>query len=102
MKDYIKASVDETVRTGLPLIRAMFIEYPDDPVCWTIPDEYMFGPDYLVAPVTEYKARSRKVYLPQGDWEACDSGAVIHSKGEYIEAEAPLDYMPVFKKQYKM
>ena len=102
MKDYIKASVDETVRTGLPLIRAMFIEYPDDPVCWTIPDEYMFGPDYLVAPVTEYKARSRKVYLPQGDWEACDSGAIIHSKGEYIEAEAPLDYMPVFKKQLKM
>lgn len=98
MKDYIKKSVDETVETGLPMIRAMFIEYPDDSECWKVADQYMFGSDYLIAPVTEYGARKRSVYLPAGSWEAADSGEVITSNGEYIEADAPLDYMPVFKR----
>ena len=98
MKDYIKRSVEETVRTGLPLIRAMFLEYPADGECWKMSDQYMFGSDYLAAPVTEYKARSRNVYLPKGDWRAFGSGEVIHSAGEYIEADAPLDYMPVFER----
>jgi Alpha-glucosidases, family 31 of glycosyl hydrolases len=98
MKDYIRKSVDETVETGLPMIRAMFIEYPDDSECWKVADQYMFGSDYLIAPVTEYGARKRSVYLPAGSWEAADSGEVITSSGEYIEADAPLDYMPVFKR----
>ena len=80
------------------MIRAMFIEYPEDSECWNVQDQYMFGSDYLIAPVTEYKARKRRVYLPAGSWEAADSGKIITSSGEYIEADAPLDYMPVFKR----
>ena len=98
MKDYIKEAMKETIETGLPLIRAMFIEYPEDSECWKIPDEYMFGSKYLVAPVSDYKARSRQVYLPEGDWKAWDTEEIIHSNGEYIEAAAPLDYMPVYER----
>lgn len=98
MKDYIKEAMKETMETGLPLIRAMFIEYPEDSECWKIPDEYMFGSKYLVAPVSDYKARSRQVYLPEGDWKAWDTEEIIHSNGEYIEAAAPLDYMPIYER----
>ena len=58
----------------------------------------MFGSDYLVAPVTDFKARSRKVYLPAGEWKRGDTGEIISSSGEYIEADAPLDYMPIYIK----
>ena len=61
-------------------------------------DQYMFGSDYLVAPVTEYGARERQVYLPAGKWEAMDGSGIIESAGEYITAKAPIDYMPVYKR----
>jgi alpha-D-xyloside xylohydrolase len=57
----------------------------------------MFGSEYLVAPVTEYGARERKVYLPKGKWEAMDGSGVVDSNGETVTANAPLDYMPVYK-----
>ena len=98
MKEYISKAMKETIETGLPLIRALFFEYPDDENCWKIQDEYMFGSKYLVAPVTAYKARTRNVYLPHGEWKSCDSGRIITSSGEYIEVDAPLDYMPVFER----
>ena len=85
------------MRTGLPVMRAMYLEFPEDEVCWTLSDQYMFGADLLVAPVTEYGARERKVYLPAGRWEAAD-GSVTESAGEWITAPAPLDAMPVFRR----
>lgn len=98
MKGYISKSIKETVDTGMPLIRALFLEYPDDENCWMVQDEYMFGAEYLVAPVTDYGARSRFVYLPAGKWRSCDTDEIICSNGEYFEVNAPLEYMPVFKK----
>ena len=58
----------------------------------------MFGSEYLVAPVTEYGARERRVYLPAGRWEAMDGSGIIESKGDTVTAAAPLDYMPVYRK----
>jgi alpha-D-xyloside xylohydrolase len=58
----------------------------------------MFGSDYLVAPVTEYGARERKVYLPKGRWEAMDGSGAIDSNGQFVMASSPLDYMPVYKR----
>ena len=49
------------------MVRALFFEYPEDPTCWMIEDEYMFGEDMLVAPLME-EASSRTVYLPPGRW----------------------------------
>ncbi len=98
LKPYIKKTADEAVETGLPMMRALYLEYPDDKTCWQLSDEYMFGSDYLVAPVTDYGARERSVYLPRGEWQPMCGGDAIVSRGEYVTVPAPLDYMPVFKK----
>ena len=58
----------------------------------------MFGEEYLVAPVTEYGARERSVYLPAGRWEAMDGSGIIESSGQTITAAAPIDYMPVYRR----
>ena len=98
MKEYIKASAKQTQESGIPMMRAMFLEFPNDATAWEVKDQYMFGSDYLVAPVTDYRARQRDVYLPEGKWEAMDGSGMIESKGEYVTANAPIDYMPVYRK----
>ena len=97
LKEYIRISAEETVQTGIPLIRAMFLEFPDDLNCYDIDDQYMFGEKYLVAPVTEYMARQRRVYLPKGKWKD-RNGIITESGGEYVTAHAKLDEMPVFER----
>ena len=97
MKDYISGLMEETAKTGAPIIRTMFFEFPDDEKCWELPEQYMFGSDYLVAPVLELGARERSVYLPKGQWESI-SDKKIYSGGQTVTVPAPLDVMPVFKK----
>jgi len=64
---YIIQEAKECVETGLPMVRAMLIEYPDDPAVWQIDDQYLFGSDILVAPMM-VDAADRCVYLPEGKW----------------------------------
>ncbi|MDE1938250.1 MAG: DUF5110 domain-containing protein [Alphaproteobacteria bacterium] len=81
------------------LMRGLVMDFPEDHKVWDISDEYMFGPSFLVAPVTEYKARSRPVYLPLGvRWYDFYSGKV-YDGGQSIDAPAPLDHMPLFVKE---
>ena len=76
----------------------MFYEFPEDPECNGLKDQYMFGDRYLVAPVMEYKARSRSVYLPAGaGWRNVDTGEVFEG-GQRIEVPAPLEVIPVFER----
>lgn len=82
-------------------MRALFYEFPEDPVCWDIKDSYMFGPNVLVAPVCHEKARSRLVYLPSGaKWTHAGTGK-IYEGGQEFEIEAPLDTLPVFLRDGK-
>ena len=81
---------DSTMMRGLPM------DFPDDPKVKSLGDEYMFGPAFLVAPVTEYKARTRSVYLPAGTrWFDFYTGKAF-AGGQRIEADAPLARMPLF------
>jgi alpha-D-xyloside xylohydrolase len=74
----------------------MFFEFPDDRATWTIPDQFLFGPDLLVAPVTSAGARTRSVYLPAGaTWTEASTGTTFEG-GQTVEAAAPLDVIPVF------
>ena len=95
---YLEEIFREAHENGSPLMRAMFYEFPEDPVCWELSDQYMFGPDYLVAPVLESGARSREVYLPAGDWKDVRTGEIV-AGGRFITADAPLDSIPVFERQ---
>lgn len=65
---YLYTAVRECHDTGVPIIRALWLHAPDDRVAAARGDEYMWGPDILVAPVVEPGATSRKVYLPRGAW----------------------------------
>lgn len=83
-------------RTGAPFMRGLFLDFGSDPKVADIGDEYMFGPAFLVAPVTEQGATSRSVYLPAGaDWYNFWTNERLHG-GQRITAKAPMDTIPLF------
>jgi alpha-D-xyloside xylohydrolase len=85
-------------KTGAPYMRALFMDFPNDPKAADIPDEYMYGPAFLVAPVTEQGATHRAVYLPAGcDWYNYWTNERLHG-GQTIVADAPIDTLPLFVK----
>ncbi len=78
------------------IMRGLVMDFPNDLKVRDINDEYMFGPAFLVAPVTAYEARSREVYLPAGsDWYDFNTGKHYRG-GQTIQAPAPLARMPLF------
>jgi alpha-glucosidase/alpha-D-xyloside xylohydrolase len=68
MTPYLYSAVRETHETGLPIMRALWLHYPNDVAAVARGDEYLWGRDVLVAPVVEKGATTRQVYLPHGDW----------------------------------
>jgi len=93
---YLYAMGHSTYETGAPFMRALFMDFPGDETAATLNDEYMFGPAFLVAPVTEQGATSRKVYLPAGsDWYDWWTNRKI-AGGQWIDATAPIDRIPLF------
>lgn len=97
MKNYIKSVMNEASKNGSPVIRTMFYEFPNDEICWSLDDQYMFGAKYLVAPVMYQGMTERNVYLPQGNWKNIHNGK-IYSGSQTITANAPIDIIPVFEK----
>jgi alpha-D-xyloside xylohydrolase len=65
---YVYAQAKDASERGLPMVRALFVEYPDDPGSWLVEDQYLFGADMLVAPLFETGMTGRAVYLPPGRW----------------------------------
>ena len=65
---YLYTAVRDGHETGLPIMRALWLHYPDDPAAVARGDEYLWGRDILVAPVVEKGATSRRLYLPRGTW----------------------------------
>jgi alpha-D-xyloside xylohydrolase len=93
---YIYSLGYKAYQTGAPFMRALFMDFPNDPRVVDIRDEYMFGPAFLVAPVTEQGATSREVYLPAGiDWYNYWTNERVHG-GQTIRADAPIDVLPLF------
>ena len=97
LKPYLRRIYQEAHENGSPLIRPMFYEFPEDEACWNLSDQYMFGPDYLVAPVIAPGTAERSVYLPDGNWQEIHSGEMV-SGGKTVTAKAPINYIPVFKR----
>jgi len=82
---YIYAQAKDCTERGLPMVRALFVEYPNDPGAWLIDDQYMFGNDMLVAPLFE-NVTERNVYLPTGKWIDYQSGEVYGSGWHKLKA----------------
>lgn len=93
---YIYSQAWHASQTGAPYMRALFMDFPDDPKVDTLNDEFMFGPDFLVAPVTHQGQTSREVYLPAGtDWYNYWTNEKYHG-GQTIVAQAPIETLPLF------
>jgi alpha-D-xyloside xylohydrolase len=83
---YIYAQAKDCSDHGLPMVRALFIEYPDDPGSWNVDDEYLFGSSLLVAPLMEEGSTARNVYLPPGSWIDYQTGKSYDGGWQKIEA----------------
>ena len=95
MRPYVRGLMQEAHEKGTPVMRPLFYDFPQEEAAWSVEDEYMFGPDVLVAPVLYEGQRERAVYLPAGTW------VNLHDKKEYdgertVNVEAPLEALPVF------
>lgn len=87
---YIYAQAKESSENGLPMMRALFVEFPDDAGSWLIDNQYLFGSDMLVAPLFEEKTE-RDVYLPEGTWIDYQTKKVYKAGWHTIEAgEIPI------------
>jgi alpha-D-xyloside xylohydrolase len=95
LRPYIAGLMRAAHESGDPLMRPMFYDYPDDPRCWELDDQYMFGPDLVVAPITTAGLVERDVYLPDGCWRDAWTGEMVEG-GCQIWCDAPLDRLPVF------
>ena len=106
---YIVEQAKHCTETGLPMVRAMFIEYPNDPMAWMVEDQYLFGQDILVAPVfdapqdfvdpednfnntdhrptTGLRHWTRKVYLPGGAWVDYQTGNTYQAGWQEITTD---------------
>jgi alpha-D-xyloside xylohydrolase len=93
---YIYSLGYQSHETGAPYMRALFMDFPNDPNVAEIGDEYMFGPAFLVAPVTDQGATSRSVYLPAGaKWYNFWTNELFEG-GRTITVKAPIDTIPLF------
>jgi alpha-glucosidase/alpha-D-xyloside xylohydrolase len=92
---YLYSAVRECATTGMPVMRALWLHYPDDPVSVARSDEYLWGHDILVAPVVEKGAISRSLYLPRGNWYDFWSGEIVEG-GREINRPVDLETMPLY------
>lgn len=83
---YVYAQAKECTEKGLPMLRALFVEFPGDPGAWKVDDEYLFGSQILVAPLLESGITGRTVYLPEGKWIDYQTEKVYEGGWHRIEA----------------
>jgi alpha-D-xyloside xylohydrolase len=98
LRPYIMDQMRIAHECGIPPMRPLFLDFPNDSSCQSIEDEYMFGPDLLVAPILEAGARSRAVYLPTDiTWQDAWTGRQYEG-GQWINVSAPIETIPLFLK----
>ncbi|MCQ4086562.1 glycoside hydrolase family 31 protein [Saccharibacillus sp. JS10] len=98
LRPYITNLMTAAHEKGTPPMRPLFYDFPQDSAAWEIEDQYMFGPDLLVAPILQADQRSRSVYLPAGaQWREAYSGEEF-AGGQWVQADAPLAHIPLFVK----
>jgi alpha-D-xyloside xylohydrolase len=96
LRPYLMRQMRVAHETGLPPMRPVFVDFPRDERAWDVDDQFLLGPDLLVAPILFPNSRARSVYLPAGpEWTDAWSGTV-HPGGRTVDVEAPLSRIPVF------
>jgi len=89
---------EEASRTGIPMMRPLLLEYPEDPQTYNLYDQFMIGDNVIIAPVMEPSKHRRIVYLPEGRWVNYWTDEVFEGKRHHM-IEAPLEILPIFVKE---
>jgi alpha-glucosidase len=92
---YLYGLFVEAHRDGTPIMRPLFWHYQNDPIAVATGDEFMLGPDFLIAPILRQGGTARSVYLPRGEWFDFWTGE-RHLGGQQILAATPLESIPVY------
>lgn len=96
LRPYIREQMRTAHEKGTPVMRPVFYDYPADQAAWEVDDEFLFGPDLLVAPVIDAEVYEREVYLPEGTvWKEAYTGE-LYEGGQIVSAAAPMDRIPLF------
>ncbi len=85
--------------TGVPMMRATLLEYPNDREATKADGQFFMGEELLVAPVVEKDAVTKDVYLPEGEWVDYNDKQTVHKGGQWITVDAPLHVIPLFAKK---
>lgn len=96
LRPYILQQAEITSKTGLPMMRHLFIQFPDDKKVFGIDDEYMFGESLLVAPVLN-NSKKRNIYLPAGEWVNIFTGEKFSGNQTLKSYKVPIEAVPVFR-----
>lgn len=96
---YIYTYAREAHDSGLPILRALLLEYPNDVETYKANGEFLFGKELLVAPVTEKGKTSKEIYFPEGEWIDYNDGKTIYNGGQWVSVAAPLNVIPLFIKK---
>ena len=95
---YVLAQSERCAQKGTPLFRALVFDWRDDPVVWTVSDEYTFGDSFLVCPVTNEDG-VRDVYLPEGRWVDFWTGETIVGPIQLRDVEMPPERLPLYVRE---
>ncbi len=99
IRPYVMEQMATASATGLPPMRALFLEFPEEAPAWEVSDQFMLGPDVLVAPVTAHGARERDVYLPGARRGSTPGPGSPSSENGWVTADAPLEHIPVYLRE---
>lgn len=91
---YLWTAATEAASTGVPMMRAMLVEFPEDRTCWTLDQQYMLGPSLLVAPVFSADG-DVEFYLPVGRWTSLLTGEVVEG-GRWVRERHGFDSLPLY------
>lgn len=98
LRPYVTEQMKQAHEKGTPVMRPLFYDFPQDKKAWDVEDEYLFGPDILVAPVMYAKQLKRSVYLPEGASWTNAWTKETYDGGQVIDVDAPIDCIPLFLK----
>lgn len=96
---YIYTYARRAHETGIPLLRGLFMEFPNDKDAAKVEDQFMLGSEILVAPVLKKGERVKQLFLPSGEWIDFNDKKTVYLGGQKVPYKAPLNVIPIFVKR---
>ena len=99
LRPYVSDLAVNVTRDGVPTVRPLWWEFPDDPASWGVDDQFLLGPDYLVAPVTTQNTTQRSVVFPAGAvWTSVWNASDTVVGGVTLVVDAPISVIPAYRR----